>query len=133
MPAPKSFLRQQAQFNLDPRKAYSKDDMGHDGHIKVRINHIIVKSSEKEQMLEPKKEEPKVKPTVVEKSTPTVPSDSKSESDKVSTVKPTVEEKKVETSTTSQVTGDKASGESTVDSKENTVVKVGSVVTVKPV
>lgn len=118
MPAPKAFLRQMAQFNLDPKKAYTKADVGNDGHIKVRVERPVVASEQKSVS---KEEAPKAKPTEVEKPASAAPPAPKSDkSAKPTPVKPVVQVKKVEAAKAPQAMGEKASDESTVEPKEST-------------
>lgn len=115
MPAPKSFLRQMAQFNLDPKKAYTKADVGHDGHIRSRVERPAVVTPAPKPT--PKKEEaPKAKPTEAVKPVSAAPSAPKSDKP----AKPIAEVKKVEAAKVPQATGEKASDESTVEPKEST-------------
>ena len=119
MPAPKAFLRQQHQFNLDPKKAYTKSDIGSDGQINNRVERPAVTPAPKPV---PKKEEaPKAKPTEAVKPVSAAPSTPKSDkSAKPVSVKPVAAAKKVEVAKAPQATGEKASDESTVESKEGT-------------
>lgn len=109
-----------AQFGLDPLKAYTKGDVGSDGHIRKRVPHppVIVAKVEEPK---PTEEAPKAKPTEAEKPASVVPPAPKSDkSVKAAPAKPAAEVKKVEAPTAPQATGEKASDESTVDPKEST-------------
>jgi len=126
-----------AQFGLDPLKAYTKVDVGSDGHIKKRITHPVVTPAKVEEPA-PKEEAPKAKPAEVEKPASVVPPAPKSDkSVKPTPAKPVVEAKKVEAPTAPQATGEKASDESTVEPKESTKLATATDVgadasTVKP-
>lgn len=117
MPASKAFLRQMAQFNLDPKKAYTKSDIGSDGHIKVRIANPTVISEKEDNTPKPvqKEKTPKKKSTEDKNSVDTLRLDKK---DIKSQDKSVSDEQKLETINESQVTGDNTSDESNVKSKE---------------
>lgn len=120
MPAPKAFLRQQHQFNLDPKKAYTKSDIGSDGHIKNRVAAPVAPVKKEDLKPMPKETAPKAKPTEAVKPASAAPSAPKSDkSVKPAPAKPVAEVKKVEAAK-SQATGEKASDESTVEPKEGT-------------
>ncbi len=111
-----------AQFNLDPKKAYTKGDVGSDGHIRNRVTRpaeIPAKIEEPKPAV--KEEAPKAKPTEAEKPASSAPPAPKSDkSVKPAPAKPAAEAKKVEAPTAPQATGVKASDESTVEPKEST-------------
>jgi hypothetical protein len=111
-----------AQFGLDPLKAYTKQHVGSDGHIRNRVERpAVVVHPVKVEAPVTKEEAPQAKPTEVEKPASAVPPAPKSDkSVKPAPAKPVAEAKKVEAPTAPQATGEKASDESTVDPKEST-------------
>jgi hypothetical protein len=121
MPSPKAFLRQIAQFGLDPKKAYTKSDVGHDGNIKRRIEAPaqVVKNKVEEPEVVTKEEAPKTQTAGVKKETPAA-ADLAPKTDKsVKTVTAkSTDTKKIETPTASQKSGVNISDENTVESKE---------------
>ncbi len=117
MPASKAFLRQMAQFNLDPKKAYTKSDIGSDGHVRARTANPTVISEKEDNTPKPvqKEKTPKKKSTEDKNSVDTLRLDKK---DIKSQDKSVSDEQKLETTNESQVTGDNTSDESNVKSKE---------------
>jgi hypothetical protein len=117
MPSPKAFLRQIAQFNLDPRKPYTKKDEGSDGHIRNRVPIPDVKKKIEESDLSNDEVSKKKSVEVTESASTASGTPKNDKSVKPVSKKSDKEVKKVET--TSQVVGVKASDESTVEPKEN--------------
>lgn len=133
MPSSKAVLRQIFERNLNPKKAYTKSDIGGDGHIKKSVTANVtepkleeVKSVSNEETL---KEVDSLKKSVEteENSVSTTSSVSKSSKHvKSGFVKTVVEVNKVKASTTPPLTGDKASDENVVESKKDTVSQVAA-------
>lgn len=111
-----------AQFGLDPLRAYTKQNIGSDGHIRNRVAHpVVIPAKVEDPKPTPKEEAPKTKATEVEKPASVAPPAPKSDkSVKPAPAKPAAEAKKVEAPTAPQATGEKASDESTVEPKEST-------------
>lgn len=129
MPSSKAVLRQIFERNLNPKKAYTKSDIGGDGHIKKSVTANVtepIKSVLNEEVL---KEVDSLKKSVEteENSVSTTSSVSKSSKHvKSGFVKTVVEVNKVKASTTPPLTGDKASDENVVESKKDTVSQVAA-------
>lgn len=121
MPSSKAFLRQMAQFGLDPKKAYNKGDIGHDGTIKRRIaapTEVIKSKVEEPEVVVAQEEKPKPQSAEVKPAPAAAELAPKTDkSVKTVTVKST-DTKKIETPAASQKSGVNISDENNVESKE---------------
>ena len=132
MSSSKAILRQISERNLDPKKAYTKSDVGGDGHIKRSITASVIEPKVEEAQSSLNEELPKEK-EILKKQVEvevdlasTASSVSKSKSIKSALVKPVVEVNKVKAPIVPALTGDKASGENVVESQKDTVSEVAA-------
>lgn len=118
MPSPKAFLRDIADYNLDPNKSYTKSSLDNAGRVKVHRGATIVEKKAAEPAVEVKPEPKKVEHSEKKSTKAESPSTAK----KPATTPSTGKAKPVETSVTATPEGT-SSVENSVEDKQEAADK----------